>query len=67
MSERTGAIPNWRLEGDWFDLCSCSIGCPLRVRRAQRREPRGRDTFLAPASGSAAVAGGATLIAPAPF
>jgi len=21
-------IPNWRLVGDWFDLCNCDIGCP---------------------------------------
>jgi hypothetical protein len=29
MSEPTPpAIPNWRLKGDWFDLCSCNIGCP---------------------------------------
>ena len=28
MSEQAGAIPNWRLKGDWFDLCSCNIGCP---------------------------------------
>ena len=28
MSEQAPAIPNWRLKGDWFDLCSCNIGCP---------------------------------------
>jgi hypothetical protein len=21
-------VPNWRLVGDWWDLCSCAIGCP---------------------------------------
>ena len=21
-------IPNWRLVGDWWDLCNCAIGCP---------------------------------------
>jgi hypothetical protein len=21
-------IPDWRIEGDWWDLCSCAIGCP---------------------------------------
>ena len=21
-------IPNWRLMGDWWDLCNCAIGCP---------------------------------------
>lgn len=20
--------PDWRIAGDWFDLCSCAIGCP---------------------------------------
>ena len=28
MNEPAEPIPNWRLKGDWFDLCSCSIGCP---------------------------------------
>src|SRR5213075_2907897 len=22
------AVPNWRLAGDWFDICSCDIPCP---------------------------------------
>jgi len=22
------SIPNWRLNGDWFDVCSCNIPCP---------------------------------------
>lgn len=22
------SIPGWRIQGDWFDLCSCAIGCP---------------------------------------
>jgi hypothetical protein len=21
-------IPNWKLSGDWFDVCKCSIPCP---------------------------------------
>jgi hypothetical protein len=21
-------IPDWRLTGDWWDLCNCAIGCP---------------------------------------
>lgn len=21
-------IPNWRITGDWWDLCNCAIGCP---------------------------------------
>jgi hypothetical protein len=21
-------VPGWRIAGDWFDLCTCAIGCP---------------------------------------
>ena len=21
-------IPNWRVTGDWFDVCKCNIPCP---------------------------------------
>jgi len=21
-------VPNWRIKGDWWDLCNCNIGCP---------------------------------------
>jgi hypothetical protein len=21
-------IPEWRIAGDWFDLCNCAVGCP---------------------------------------
>jgi hypothetical protein len=21
-------IPNWKLSGDWFDVCKCNIPCP---------------------------------------
>ena len=24
----TETIPNWRIVGDWWDLCNCAIGCP---------------------------------------
>jgi hypothetical protein len=24
----TGEIPNWRVTGDWFDVCKCNIPCP---------------------------------------
>ena len=23
-----GEIPNWRVTGDWFDVCKCNIPCP---------------------------------------
>jgi hypothetical protein len=22
------AVPDWRITGDWWDLCNCAIGCP---------------------------------------
>jgi hypothetical protein len=22
------AVPEWRITGDWFDLCNCAVGCP---------------------------------------
>jgi hypothetical protein len=22
------SIPDWRLEGDWFDVCTCNVPCP---------------------------------------
>ena len=22
------SVPEWRLTGDWFDICSCNIPCP---------------------------------------
>src|SRR3954470_17218636 len=24
----SNAIPDWRIAGDWWDLCNCAIGCP---------------------------------------
>jgi hypothetical protein len=28
------AIPQWRIVGDWFDICSCSIPCPCEFAQA---------------------------------
>ena len=28
MPEEHSEIPEWRIAGDWFDLCNCAIGCP---------------------------------------
>ena len=28
-------IPEWRLAGDWFDICSCSIPCPCEFAQAK--------------------------------
>jgi len=26
-------IPQWHLEGDWFDVCKCDIPCPCEFAR----------------------------------
>ena len=29
LAMQTGnEIPDWRITGDWWDLCNCAIGCP---------------------------------------
>ena len=28
------AIPQWHVEGDWFDVCKCDIPCPCEFARA---------------------------------
>src|SRR4029450_3151272 len=27
-------VPQWRLVGDWFDVCSCDIPCPCEFAQA---------------------------------
>ena len=27
-------MPEWRLAGDWFDICSCNIPCPCEFAQA---------------------------------
>jgi hypothetical protein len=27
-------VPEWRLVGDWFDICSCNIPCPCEFAQA---------------------------------
>ena len=27
-------LPDWRLAGDWFDICSCNIPCPCEFAQA---------------------------------
>jgi hypothetical protein len=27
-------IPNWRITGDWFDVCKCNIPCPCEFAQA---------------------------------
>jgi hypothetical protein len=27
-------VPEWRLAGDWFDICSCNIPCPCEFAQA---------------------------------
>lgn len=30
----SSGIPNWRVSGDWFDLCKCGIPCPCNFGQA---------------------------------
>ena len=32
-------IPRWRLQGDWFDTCSCSIPCPCTFAQPPTSDP----------------------------
>lgn len=27
-------IPNWKVSGDWFDVCKCNIPCPCEFAQA---------------------------------
>ena len=27
-------IPKWRVQGDWFDTCKCSVPCPCTFAQA---------------------------------
>jgi hypothetical protein len=34
ISEATEkSIPNWKVTGDWFDVCKCSVPCPCKEVR----------------------------------
>lgn len=28
------SIPNWRIEGEWFDVCTCNVPCPCTFAQA---------------------------------
>jgi hypothetical protein len=28
------SIPQWRVVGDWFDVCSCDIPCPCEIAQS---------------------------------
>jgi hypothetical protein len=28
------SIPNWKVTGDWFDVCKCSVPCPCTFAQA---------------------------------
>src|ERR671927_843381 len=30
----TGMIPQWKVSGDWFDVCKCNIPCPCTFAQA---------------------------------
>ena len=27
-STTTKSVPNWKVSGDWFDVCKCNMPCP---------------------------------------
>ena len=31
-------IPNWRVSGDWFDVCKCNIPCPFEFAQTPTYE-----------------------------
>ena len=38
-------IPNWRVHGDWFDTCNCSIPCPWAMFIDERADQRQREAL----------------------
>ena len=30
----TKSVPNWKVSGDWFDVCKCNIPCPCEFAQA---------------------------------
>ncbi len=30
----TDMIPQWKISGDWFDVCKCNISCPCTFAQA---------------------------------
>jgi hypothetical protein len=30
----TGLVPNWKVLGDWFDVCKCNVPCPCTFAQA---------------------------------
>jgi hypothetical protein len=34
MATNTNTIPDWKVSGDWFDVCKCSIPCPCVFAQA---------------------------------
>jgi hypothetical protein len=38
MAATEGKIPNWRVTGDWFDVCKCNIPCPCEFAQTPTYE-----------------------------
>src|SRR3954447_18942281 len=34
MESDEGTVPQWRVQGDWFDVCRCDIPCPCEFAQA---------------------------------
>jgi len=60
-------VPEWRLVGDWFDICSCNIPCPC-VFNQPRPTISARGTRLARREGhfGEVVLDGINLVASVP-
>ena len=31
MATDSNTIPDWKVSGDWFDVCKCNIPCPCEI------------------------------------
>ena len=31
---RHAQVPQWHIEGDWFDVCKCNVPCPCEFAQA---------------------------------
>jgi hypothetical protein len=34
MAAAANNIPNWKVSGDWFDVCKCNMPCPCEFAQA---------------------------------
>jgi hypothetical protein len=34
LGTTTKNVPNWKVSGDWFDVCKCNMPCPCEFAQA---------------------------------